>query len=293
MPHYGGYSIDLACRGELRRLAYRCYNCACTIPATYPTYKKIRLVGHKFNARGVRSSVGRVFPRTGITQVSLSAAHAHATCRHVVGSFRRKGASVLVNARVVSGKLSFSQMDIMNVLGTSSVVGCPSFHSCRQTFRLVTRITKETKQGGGRKLIMLRAGSPRGPLVRRVVTGSCAHLCRRRVRRHDLFGCPPFCQLVCMCLGRHGRSVLGRTTSLVTTRLQRNVNRQVLNPSGPPITQVRSLFVQGVIVGVRRRTSVDGMHHCLARMRHALVRSRHFHSLVMCCSMSPAWALCA
>lgn len=235
--------------------------------------------------------MGLVFPRTGITQVSLSAAHAHATCRGVVTSFRRNGASVLVNARVISGKLSFSRIDIIKVLGTSAVLGFPSFQDCRHTFRLVTRMTKHTKHGGGRKLIVLRAGSPSLPIVRRIVRGSCRRLCCSRLTRQRVFGCPPCCHLVCMCLGRHGRSVLSLTTSAVTTRLHSKLNSEMLNPSGPPITHVRALFVGGVVIGIRRGTSVGGIHSCLLTMRHTVLRSRHFHSLLMCCSMSPRWPI--
>lgn len=287
MPGYGGYSIDLACRGNVGRLAYRCYKCACRLPHSYPTYSKARLIGEKFNARGVRSSVGVTFPRTTITHVSLSAAHAHSTCRGVVTSFRRKGASVLVNARVISGKLSFSRIDIIKVLGTSAVLGCPSFHSCRQTFRLVTRISKHTKEEGGRNHIMLRAGDVSRPVVSRIVTGSCRRVMSKRLTRERVFRCPPCCQLICMCLGGQGRTVLRRATSMVTKGLHSMFKTQILNPSGPPIKHVRAFFVGGVIIGVRCGTPVDHTQRLLLRMRQRVVRSRHFGSLVICCSISP------
>lgn len=289
MPGYGGYSIDLACRGKLGRLAYRCYNCACRLPHVYPTYRNASLHGHNFNARGVRSSVGTLFPSTHMTHVSLSAAHAHATCRHVVSSFRRNGASVLVNARVISGNLSFSRIDVINVLGTSAVLGCPSFHTCRHTFRLVTRITKHTKQGGGHNEIILRAGDVSRPVVPRIVTGSCRTVMNKRLTRHRVFRCPPCCHLICICLGGQGRALLSLVTRAVTTGLHAIFNGQMLKPSGPPMTHMRALFVQGVILGVRAGTPVTHTHRLLIRIRGRVITRSHFGSLVICCSMSPVW----
>lgn len=224
-----------------------------------------------------------------MTHVSLSAAHAQSTCRGVVTSFRRKGASVLVNARVMSGKLSFSRIDIIKVLGTSAVLGCPSFHSCRHTFRLVTRITKHTKQGGGQNEMILRAGDVSRPVVHRIVAGSCRSVITKRLTRQRVFRCPPCCQVICICLGGQGRALLSIVTRAVTRGLHTLFKGQVLKPSGPPITHVRALFVQGVIIGVRRGTPVDHTHRLLLQMRHRVVRSRQFGSLVICCSMSPVW----
>lgn len=153
----------------------------------------------------------RVFPRTGVTEVSLSAAHAQGTCRHLVTSFSRNEAGLLVNARVISGNLSFSGIDMMNVLGTSSVLGCPSFHTCRRTFVVVTRIDNETKEGNGHNLIVLRAGGPALPMVKRIMRGSCRNLCRNVLRREEAFRCPPFFRLVGICMGRGCSGMYRRT----------------------------------------------------------------------------------
>lgn len=173
------------------------------------------------------------------------------------------------------------------MLGTSAVLGCPSFHSCRHTFRLVTRMTKHTKHGGGHKHIVLRAGDVSRPVVRRIVTGSCRSVMNKRLTRHRVFRCPPCCHLMCICLGGRGRSLLSRVTTMVTNGLETMFNGQILKPSGPPITHVRALFVGGVIIGVRRGTPVKHTQRLLLHVRQRVVRSRHCGSLVICCSMSP------
>ncbi len=257
------------------------------MPFGYPSYKNRTLDGQKVNARHVRRRMAHFFPGTHITHVSLSAAHSGRTCRRVLASFRKKGASILVNARVISGNLSFTGIDIINVVGTSAVLGCPSFHTCRHSFRLVTRITKHTKQQKDRKLIVLRAEGASLPIVRRIVTGSCASLCRRRTARQRCFRCPPFYQLVCVCLQKESRITIVRTTRTVTAKVHHCFTRHILKPRPPTITHIRSLRVHGLVLGIRPSLNIARIHRYLCKIRRRLVRRKLLRGMALCCSISP------
>lgn len=266
---------------------YRCYKCGVRLPRRYPRYRDPRLHAVKFKARVIRRRVTALFPSTGIRHLSFSATHAHTTCRQVVTSFRGNGARVLVKARVLSGNLSFKGIDIINVLGTSDLVGFPSFHTRRHTFRLVMRIDNHTKEQSGQKAIILRASRPSRPLVEVMRHFTCGRVMHLRLNRQDVFHCPPCCHLVIVILHDQGSSVLRRLSILCTRGLHHHLNRHILNPIAPPVAHIRALRVQGVILGVRVTTTVTPMHRVLRSMRARVRHCLPFGRLVIRCSMSP------
>ncbi len=239
------------------------------------------------NARGVRSRLLSLFPTTHITQVSLSDAHSRRTCSHLLDSFTRKGAGILIKARVIAGNLSFSGISIINVLSTSALLRRPGFHTCRATCGVVSRIDKQTNEGNRRNEIVLRAGRPRLDIVRRVIRGSCPTFCTSAVTRQRRFGCPPFSRVVGVRLHRGGTRVIAITTRRVTTRLHRELTAEILKPSGPTITEIGRLRVEVVVLGVRTAVPLSTIHPILITTQSALTTAPHATDIVILFSISP------
>lgn len=256
---YPRYSVSLACRQCGRRVGYRCYNCRTPIPGTYPRYRDRRVHCFKANARGIRRRLTGVLPRTGMVQVSISAADEGKTRRGLLSRFRSKRTSVLLKARVVTGNLSFPGVALMNMLSTSAVLRLPSFQSSRGAFRLLARMDKHTKERRLRKRMVVRACAPRRCDVRLTKRRSCSGFCRERVVIHGVRECPPFC---CVSLIAIDRRRLVGTISMARgvarcVRSGLSTRDVILNPITSPVPEVGGECQCRYLVGCGQRPRLN------------------------------------
>lgn len=288
---YPGYDVDLACRDCGGHLVYRCYKCAGPLSGVYPRYKRGSVECDNFNARHVRSRVSHLFPSTHILHVSTSAASNGFDRRHLFSTFSTNRCSVLINARVITGKLSFPGMALINIIGTSGSLCSRGCATRRESFSLVARIINEDNEQDRSNGTIVRAVGPCGRIVGCTTRRSCGSFCGGRVSLEQLLACPP-CYSVCSI------SFIDRsrgTTTLYSGTFLRGLTRLggarcrgrglvILNPKPTGVYGVGGGFECELSVGYGGSGSIHGL---LGRVLGALSGVGRCGSITMAVSLGP------
>lgn len=288
---YPGYDVSLACRDGGNELVYRCYKCSRPFAGIYHRYNRGDIMFSKAKARELRRRLRSDFPRTHMLHLSTSAAASQCSFRGSLGGFAGNRCSVVLKARVITGKLSFPGIALINVVSVSRRLCGSSCGDTRHAFSLLARIVNETKQNSDGNETIVRASFPRGRVVQLTRGRSFRTFCGLRVSVHGTVVCPPCYSLYIISFAKDSRVLAGSTSGMFLGVLGRqrggsftSLDVVILKPVTPHISGVSNGCEFHVVVGYG---GAGGFEFFLSKLLGSCTGSKHFSTIATFTSVSP------
>ncbi len=287
VPRCGNCDVSLVYHRRLDMLV--CHYCGYTspLPRVCPACGGRELACRGFGTERIEDGIQAVFPDAVIARLDLDTTRARPAYERIIAGFEEGKTDILIGTRMVSKGLDFDNVGVVGILNADSMLDYPDFRACEHAFQLMAQVAGRAGRKNRRGLVVLQTKSPGLPVIRQVVDNDFLQFYKDQMAERSLFGYPPCCRLIYVCLRHREEDVLERAAGMMASVLRAAFADRVLGPDRPPVGRVRTLYIRRIVLKTSLSMSVSKVRGFLLRARRMLLDGRRFGSLEVYYDVDP------
>ena len=215
---------------------------------------KVTLLG--FGTEKIEDDLKLVLPEARIGRLDLDTAGSKTSLGALLAAFEEKELDILVGTQMVTKGLDFENVRLVGVLGADQLVRFPDFRAGERAYQLLTQVAGRAGRKNKRGRVLLQAYNPTHPVLQEVLNGDFAGHLRRELAERREFNYPPFVRMIQLTL-RHKEEKTVQSAAILFARILREkLGERVLGPVQPPVSRLRGLYGQDILLKLEKDARV-------------------------------------
>ena len=211
---------------------------------------KVTLLG--FGTEKIEDDLKLLLPEVRVGRLDLDTAGSKTSLGALLAAFEEKELDVLVGTQMVTKGLDFENVGLVGVLGADQLVRFPDFRAGERAYQLLTQVAGRAGRKNKRGRVLLQAYNPTHPVLQEVLSGDFAGHLRRELAERREFNYPPFVRMIQLTLLHKEERTVQAAATLFARVLREKLGERVLGPVQPPISRLRGLYGQDILLKLEK-----------------------------------------
>lgn len=211
---------------------------------------KVTLLG--FGTEKIEDDLKLLLPEARVGRLDLDTAGSKTSLGALLAAFEEKELDVLVGTQMVTKGLDFENVGLVGVLGADQLVRFPDFRAGERAYQLLTQVAGRAGRKNKRGRVLLQAYNPTHPVLQEVLNGDFAGHLRRELAERREFNYPPFVRMIQLTLRHKEERTVQAAAALFARVLREKLGERVLGPVQPPISRLRGLYGQDILLKLEK-----------------------------------------
>lgn len=211
---------------------------------------KVTLLG--FGTEKIEDDLKLLLPEARVGRLDLDTAGSKTSLGALLAAFEEKELDVLVGTQMVTKGLDFENVGLVGVLGADQLVRFPDFRAGERAYQLLTQVAGRAGRKNKRGRVLLQAYNPTHPVLQEVLSGDFAGHLRRELAERREFNYPPFVRMIQLTLRHKEERTVQAAAALFARVLREKLGERVLGPVQPPISRLRGLYGQDILLKLEK-----------------------------------------
>lgn len=210
-----------------------------------------------FGTEKIEEELSILLPQARIARLDLDSVKGKEGHSKILQKFQHHEIDILVGTQMVTKGLDFEKVSLVGILSADQLLSYPDFRANERAFQLMEQVSGRAGRHEKPGRVVIQAMDPNNPVVQAVVhnTGGQLYHQELQYRRENHY--PPYRRLIQLTLKHRDRDMVFRGAKELAIRLrQRLKEAQVLGPVAPVISRIKSLYLQDILIKVRKDTGV-------------------------------------
>ncbi len=230
---------------------------------------KVTLLG--FGTEKIEDDLKIALPEARIGRLDLDTAGTKTSLTALLNAFEEKELDILVGTQMVTKGLDFENVGLVGVLGADQLVRFPDFRAGERAYQLLTQVAGRAGRKNKRGRVMIQAFNPAHPVLQEVLRGDFAgHLKRELAERQEFFY-PPFVRMIQLTLRHKDERTVQSAAALFARILREKLGDRVLGPVQPPISRLRGMYGQDILIKMEKSAPLLSRAKALIRATTEIV----------------------
>ncbi len=252
----------------------RCHYCGYheESPVTCPACgdNDLRFMG--YGTEKAEEELQTLLPEARIERMDWDTTRGKYAYHKLISRFEDKEIDILIGTQMITKGLDFSDVRLVGVLNADQLLHFPDFRSYERAYQLMTQVAGRAGRKDEQGKVVIQTFDTKHPVFQMVLENDYKALYEREIRDRELFRYPPFYRLIKIIQRHRDQDLLEDTAKVVADKLQKIFGKRMLGPEYPPISRIRGLYNQNILIKLERGLSLykvkEGIGIILADVRN-------------------------
>jgi len=249
----------------------RCHYCdfITPLPPTCPHCSSAELTLEGVGTQRVEEALVEQFPNIRVIRMDVDTTGWKGAHDHLVESFRRREADVLLGTQMVAKGLDFPAVTLVGVISADTGLHMPDFRASERSFQLLTQVAGRSGRGTTPGEVVIQTMLPTDPVLQAASRQDFSAFVENELAERRAAAFPPFGRLILFrWRGKDEKAVIAAAQQGIA-RLRHAVppDQTILGPAPAPLTRLREFYrYQALLSG----PTAQAIHRSAASRLHTM-----------------------
>lgn len=195
----------------------KCHYCGYRVkaPDICPACKSANIRYFGAGTEKVEQEVYRLFPGVKALRIDSDTISKKGSLEHILSSFRKGNAQVLIGTQIVSRGLDFPKVSLVGVITADTALNMPDFRASERTFQLITQVAGRAGRADFPGKVLVQTYCPESFAIKAACKNGITNFYREELKNRQKSNYPPFCHLLNIILTGSKQDILEKTAEEV------------------------------------------------------------------------------
>ena len=208
-----------------------------------------------FGTEKIEEELAILLPKAKIARLDLDSVKGKEGHSKILQKFQRQEIDILVGTQMVTKGLDFKHVSLVGILSADQLLSYPDFRANERAYQLMEQVSGRAGRHEKPGWVVIQAMNPENEVVQAVVHNQAGQFYHQELQYRRENHYPPYRRLIQLTLKHRDRDMAYRGAKELAIRLrQRLQEAQVLGPTAPVISRIKSMYLQDILIKVRKDT---------------------------------------
>ncbi|MCH5330928.1 MAG: primosomal protein N' [Alistipes sp.] len=237
-----------------------------------------------FGTEKVESEIMRLFPSARVLRLDSDTAPTESACKHILGSFSRGEADILVGTQIITKGLDFDRVTLAAILNADNLLAAPDFRAGERAFQTIMQFAG---RGGRREVqgeVIVQTSEPQHPILLQAARGDYAAMAESQLAERREYAYPPYAHLISISLRHADERMLAAGVQCFAALLRRRFAERVFT-SGVSINRGRNGHAAEVLLKIESGASMKRARTLLRETIAAFSGMAEYRNMTIICNV--------
>lgn len=266
-----------------------CHYCGNTyvIPAVCPDCGNEDLQPRGFGTEKVEEEIKELFPGVKTARMDADTTTKKNSYEEIIQGFESGTISILIGTQMVSKGLDFSNVGLVGILNSDSMMNFPDFRAHERAYQLMAQVAGRAGRRKNRGKVILQTSNPDQPLLHFVINNNYEGMYQMQMEERSLFKYPPLYRIIELTLKNKKENVVDACAAEYAILLKQQLGIRILGPDKPLIGKIQNFYLQKIIIKIEISASLSRLHEILDDVKEKILSDHRFKYTIIQYDVDP------
>lgn len=264
---------DVSLTYHKRRQLLTCHYCGYTthLPEQCPNCEEKKFTDVGLGTEKVEDQIHDIFPDAKTLRMDLDTAKTRTQFEQIINEFSAHEADILIGTQMVTKGLDFSDVSVVGVLNSDTMLNQPDFRSYERSFQTLSQVAGRAGRKHEAGEVILQTKHADSDIVKQIAQNDYWSMFYQQMTERRDFKYPPFQRLIYIYLRHRDGDLLEHVATDMADRLRKIFGERILGPDCPPVGRIQSLHIRKIILKVEPTLSTDKVRQALLHVKQKIM----------------------
>lgn len=227
------------------------------VPEHCPSCGSGTIRTHGIGTERVEEEATAMFPDARVVRMDSDTTGSKHSFERIIREFESGDKNILIGTQMVSKGLDFRNVSVVGIINADMMMSQPDFRAGERAYQLMSQVSGRAGRDGKKSTVIIQTSNPENPVIRYVISGDFKAFFNDEVSIRKAFGYPPYTRLVNISFRHHDVDVVRKAALYFSEFGRRCFGVNILGPDQPPVSRIKNLFLQSLLLKIDISESVS------------------------------------
>jgi len=166
---------------------------------------------------------------------------------------------------MVTKGLDFDTVSLVGILSADQLLGFPDFRANERGFQLIQQVSGRAGRKGHASKVLIQTFDAEHPVLDFILKNDFENFFYREMNFRKEFDYPPYTRLIHLVLKHKERKTVQNAARDFARLLAENFQGTILGPVTPPISMMKNLYLQDILLKIPKTAALNANKHALVQ----------------------------
>ncbi len=232
-----------------------------------------------FGTEQIEIELEQLFPDFKVGRMDLDTTRGKYGYQKIIGQFQAQEIDILVGTQMLSKGLDFANVSLVGIMNADNMMNFPDFRALERSYQLMVQVAGRAGRVHKRGKVAIQTFNPFHQILQQVSTNAYDEMFKDQLDERWQYHYPPFYRLIKITLRHKNFDRVEEGGVWLGKSLSNTFKENVLGPSTPAISRIRSYYIRTIIVKIPQKQSLKGTKYQLLRIKNSFQAIKEFRSI--------------
>ncbi|MEA3497099.1 MAG: primosomal protein N' [Bacteroidota bacterium] len=170
----------------------------------------------------------------------------------LISKFEKGEAQILVGTQMVTKGFDFEKVKLVGILNADQMLNYPDFRAVERSYQLISQVSGRAGRRKERGKVIVQTFTPEHPAFIFIQANDFEGFYNLYMKERRGFKYPPLTKLILISLKDKSQTKVSEGGEFLAKRLKLKLGKRVLGPEAPPISKLRNLYINQIMLKFER-----------------------------------------
>ena len=255
-----------------------CHYCGLNLPlySECPECHSHSLVQSGNGSEKIEEEILRFFPNARVKRMDLDTTRKKNDYLEIIQDFEKGNIDILCGTQIITKGLDFSNVGLVGVIDTDSLLYYPDFRAYERCFDLLTQVAGRAGRLKEKGAVVIQSFNPNHQIFKEVLNYDYASMYKNQIVERKLFSYPPFVYLTKILFQSKDKDVLDCLCQEYSNEIRKIFAQRILGPEYPPIYRVKGMYQKQFILKLEKTISYTQAKKLIMQLNEEILSKREY-----------------
>ncbi len=232
-----------------------------------------------FGTEQIEMELTQLFPDYKIGRMDYDSTRGKYSYQKIIGQFQAHEIDILVGTQMLSKGLDFANVSLVGIMNADNMLNFPDFRAHERSYQLMVQVAGRAGRAKKRGKVAIQTFNPYHQILQQVSTNSYEEMYKEQMEERRQYHYPPFYRLIKITLRHKNYNRVEEGAVWLGKSLSNIFKEQVLGPSTPAISRVRSFYIRTIIIKIPQKQALGLTKKHILRIKNSFQAVKEFRSI--------------
>lgn len=261
----------------------KCHYCGYTMakPLTCPQCASTDLNTKGVGTEQIEYIVKSYFPQAKVGRMDKETTRSKHGYQKILSQFENREIDILVGTQMLVKGLSFSNVQLLGVVHTDSVLHFPEFRVQERAFQLLTQAAGRAGRINQQGKAIFQTYQPENKILNQIKEENYQAMVLQQLQERKTHDFPPFVRLIKITFKHRNFQTINTATHWFSERLKECLSEgvQILGPEFPVVSRIKNEYVKNILLKINLQLSLKREKNAILRVGTSFLSIAEFRSV--------------
>lgn len=266
-----------------------CHYCGLNLPIynECPACHSHSLIQTGNGSEKIEEETQRFFPNARIKRMDLDTTRKKNDYLEIIQDFEKGNIDILCGTQIITKGLDFSNVGLVGVIDSDSLLYFPDFRAYEKTFDLLTQVAGRAGRLIEKGKVIIQSFNPNHQIFRDVLNYDYASMYKNQIIERKIFSYPPFVFLTKIIFQSADKEKLDSLCSEYSNQIRKIFAQRILGPEYPPIYKVKGMFQKQFILKLEKTVSYSQAKKLIMQLNEEILSKKEYKNVRVIVDVDP------